>query len=284
MPITKERAKELAKLCNVFRIDVLKAIHGIQSGHPGGSLSVCEILTLLYQERMNIDSKNPKDPNRDRLVLSKGHAAPMLYRNLIEKGFLPADAMVTLRRIDSDLQGHPSMHTPGVEMPAGPLGLGLGAAQGMALGLRLNGSGARVYAILGDGELNEGVIWESAMSAPKFGLSKLTAIVDYNKIQLDGTTDDIMPLRDLPAKWRSFGWNVVTCDGHDLEELSAALDTAEAESRIPTVIIAETIKGKGVSFMEGKASWHGKPIDEESMKIALSELGGSNPPTLERRF
>ncbi len=276
MPLSKARITELNELCKTFRIDVLKAIHGIQSGHPGGSLSVCEILTLLYQERLNIDANNPDDPDRDRFVLSKGHAAPMLYRNLIEKGFLPKDSMGTLRRIDSDLQGHPSNHTAGVEMPAGPLGLGLAAAQGMALGLRLNGSPARVYAVLGDGETNEGAVWEAAMSAPKFKLSNLTAIVDYNKVQLDGTTDEIMPLRDMSAKWHSFGWNVVECNGHDFKELNAALDACEKIKDGPCVIIASTVKGKGVSFMEGKAAWHGKPLSDEDLAKAIAELGGEN--------
>jgi len=276
MPLSKARVAELNELCRVFRIDVLKAIHGIQSGHPGGSLSVCEIITLLYQERMNIDASKPQDPDRDRLVLSKGHAAPMLYRNLIEKGFLPKDSMATLRRIDSVLQGHPSMHTPGVEMPAGPLGLGLSAAQGMALGLRLNNSPARVYVIMGDGEQDEGTIWEAAASAPKFKLSNLTAIIDYNKVQLDGTTEEIMPLRDLSAKWHSFGWSVIECNGHDLRELSAALDAAAKIDDGPTVIIASTVKGKGVSFMEGKAAWHGKPLSDDDLAKAIAELGGEN--------
>ena len=224
MPITKARAAQLSELCRQERIDVLKAIHGIQSGHPGGSLSVCEILTLLYQEKMNIGPDKLSDPDRDRLVLSKGHAAPMLYRNLIEKGILPKDCMQTLRRIDSNLQGHPSNHTPGVEMPSGPLGIGLSAAQGMAMGLKLNNSPARVYAILGDGELNEGAIWEAAASIPNFKLANLTAIIDHNKVQLDGTTDEIMPVRDIEGKWRAFGWQVVECDGHNIQQLDQALD------------------------------------------------------------
>ncbi|PKM72221.1 MAG: transketolase [Firmicutes bacterium HGW-Firmicutes-16] len=276
MPLSKARIAELKELCRGFRIDVLKAIHGIQSGHPGGSLSVCEIITLLYQERMNIDSAKPQDPDRDRLVLCKGHAAPMLYRNLIEKGFLPKDSMGTLRRIDSLLQGHPSIHTPGVEMPSGPLGIGLSAAQGMAMGLKLNNSPARVYAVLGDGELDEGTVWEAAMSAPKYKLSNLTAIVDYNKVQLDGTTDEIMPIRDLSAKWHSFGWNVIECNGHDFKELTAALDESEKINDGPVVIIASTVKGKGVSFMEGKAAWHGKPLTDEDLAKAIAELGGEN--------
>ena len=275
MSLTKEREAQLKELCRVFRVDVLTAIHGAQSGHPGGSLSVCEILPLLYQERMHIDAKRPDDPERDRLVLSKGHAAPMLYRNLVEKGYLPKDAMASLRKTNSLLQGHPATHTPGVEMPAGPLGLGLAAAQGMALGLKLDGSNARVYAVLGDGETNEGAVWEAATSAPKFALDNLCAIVDYNKVQLDGTTDEVMPLRDLAAKWRAFGWNVVECDGHDLMALDKALDKAEAVKGVPTVIIAHTVKGKGVSFMEGKSAWHGKAIDDESFAKAMQELGGA---------
>lgn len=273
MSLSKEREAQLRELCRVFRVDVLTAIHAAQSGHPGGSLSVCEILTLLYQERMNIDPARRDDPDRDRLVLSKGHAAPMLYRNLIEKGFLPAESMASLRKINSELQGHPSTHTPGVEMPAGPLGLGLAAAQGMALGLKLNGSKARVYAVLGDGEQNEGAVWEAAMSAPKFALDNLCAVVDYNKVQLDGTTDEVMPLGDLPAKWRAFGWNVIECDGHDLMALDDAFDKAEQTKGVPTVVIANTVKGKGVSFMEGKSAWHGKAIDDESFAKAMQELG-----------
>lgn len=274
MTLSQQREQQLKELCRSFRIDVLTAIHTAQSGHPGGSLSVCEILTLLYQQRMNIDAKKPDDPNRDRLVLSKGHAAPMLYRNLIEKGFIPAGEMNTLRKTGSLLQGHPTNHTPGVEMPAGPLGLGLAAAQGMAIGLKLNGSAARVYAILGDGEQDEGAVWEAAASAPKFGLDNLCAVTDYNKVQLDGTTDEIMPLRDLEAKWRAFGWNVIRCDGHDLKALNAAFDEAENTKGVPTMIIADTVKGKGVSFMEGKAAWHGKAIDDESFALAMKELGG----------
>lgn len=273
MALSKERATELRELCRQFRVDVLSAIYHAQSGHSGGSLSVCEILTLLMQEHMNLTSVDA--PGRDRLILSKGHAAPMLYRNLVEKGFLPNDCMDSLRQTGSLLQGHPSMHTPGVEMPAGPLGLGLGSGQGMALAFKLDQSASRVYVILGDGELNEGCVWESAMSAPKFELDNLCAIVDYNKVQLDGTTDQVMPLRDLGAKWSAFGWNVIECDGHDLEELSRALDQAEATKGVPTVILAHTIKGKGVSFMEGKSAWHGKAIDSDSFAQAMKELGGT---------
>lgn len=274
MELTMERQKELEALCRQFRREVLTAIHTAQSGHPGGSLSVCEILTLLYQHRMNIPSTD--DPNRDRLVLCKGHSAPMLYRNLVEKGFLPAECMNTLRQLGSPLQGHPCMKTPGIDLPSGPLGIGLAAAQGMAIGLKLDNSPARVYAILGDGELDEGAVWEAAGSAPKFRLDNLCAIVDYNKVQLDGTTDEIMPLRDLEGKWKAFGWHVIRVDGHDLRALNKAFDAAEAHKGGPTVIIADTVKGKGVSFMEGQAGWHGKAIDKDSYDKAMEELGGMN--------
>lgn len=274
MALSVERIEELNALCKRFRIDVLTAIHAAQSGHPGGSLSACEMLTYLYQEHMNLDAEHPDDPDRDRLVLSKGHAAPMLYRNLAEKGFFPVERMSQLRKLGG-LPGHPSMHVPGVEMPGGPLGQGFPAAQGMAMALKLNGSKAKVYAILGDGELNEGVIWETAMSAPKFGLDNLIAIVDYNKVQLDGTTDEVMPLRDLAAKWEAFGWTVLECDGHDIEALDFCVSVADGAIGIPTVIIANTVKGKGVSFMEGKNTWHGKAIDDESFNKAMEELGGN---------
>ena len=275
MPLTTEREAQLTELCRRFRIEALTAIHGAQSGHPGGSLSCCEIVTLLYQERMNVSAARPDDPDRDRFVLSKGHAAPMLYVNLMEKGFLPKESLMTLRAINSELQGHPCTHTPGVEMPAGPLGLGLSAAQGMALGLKLSGSPARVYAVLGDGEMDEGCVWEAVMSAPKFQLDNLCAVVDLNGVQLDGTTDEIMPMGDVAGKWHSSGWNVVECDGHDLAELSDAFDRAEQAKGAPTVILAHTIKGKGVSFMEGQAAWHGKAIDDESFAKAMEELGGA---------
>jgi transketolase len=274
MPLSQTRVQELNELCRVFRYDVLEAIHGAQSGHPGGSLSVCEIVTLIYQELMNVDPKNPDDPDRDLFVLCKGHTAPMLYRNLIEKGFLPKDSMKTLRALDSQLQGHPSNHTPGVDLPSGPLGIGLSAAQGMALGRKLNGSSARVYAVLGDGELDEGCVWEAAASAPKYKLNNLTAVVDYNRVQLDGTTDEVMPLRDVPAKWAAFGWNVIRCNGHDIQALYEAFGQAADYKDGPSVILADTIKGKGVSFMEGKAAWHGKPIPDADFETLKAELGG----------
>lgn len=274
MALTEQRIRELNELCRIFRIDTLTALHAVQSGHPGGSLSVCEILTYLYQEHMNIDAAHFDDPDRDRLVLSKGHAAPMLYRNLAEKGFFPKEDMMTLRRMGG-LPGHPSTHVPGIEIPGGPLGQGFPAAQGMALALKLNRSPAKVYAVLGDGELDEGIVWETAMSAAKFKLDNFIAIVDYNKVQLDGTTDQIMPLGDLAAKWESFGWMVFECDGNDIESLDFCVNAADAVEGVPTVIIAHTVKGKGVSFMEGKNAWHGKAIDDESFAAAMTELGGN---------
>ena len=270
MELSMAREKELRALCRRFRAEVLTAIWKAQSGHPGGSLSACEILTLLYQHRMRLPS--PGDPERDRFVLCKGHAAPMLYRNLIERGFVPAEELDTLRQLGSLLQGHPCTHTAGVDMPSGPLGIGLAAAQGMAIGLKLNNSAARVYAVLGDGELDEGAVWEAASSSVKFGLDNLCAVVDYNKVQLDGTTDEVMPLHDLEGKWKAFGWNVLRVDGHDLQALNAAFDAAEACKGVPTVILADTVKGKGVSFMEGQAGWHGKAIDKDSYDKAMAEL------------
>ena len=275
MSLTPERTAELQELCRQYRIDVLTAIHGAQSGHPGGSLSVCEILTLLYQQRMHVDAAHPDDPDRDRLVLCKGHAAPALYANLILKGILPAGSLSTLRQAGSPLRGHPCNHTPGIDMSSGPLGMGLSAAQGIAMGLRLDGIGARVYAILGDGELNEGTVWEAAQSAPKFKLSNLTAVVDHNCVQLDGTTDEVMPLYNVGDKFRAFGWNVLECDGHDVSALNDAFEAAESYTEGPTMIVAHTVKGKGVSFMEGKCAWHGKAPNAEELAAALKELGGA---------
>ena len=256
MSLTPERTAELQELCRQYRIDVLTAIHGAQSGHPGGSLSVCEILTLLYQQRMHVDAAHPDDPDRDRLVLCKGHAAPMLYRNLIGKGFLPPESMNTLRQTGSPLQGHPCMRTPGVDMPSGPLGIGLAAAQGMALGLKLNHSDARVYAVLGDGELDEGTVWEAAAAADEHRRRERAHGQDGRIAQ-------------------AFGWNVRRGDGHELAARDAALDAAAACKGVPTVILADTIKGKGVSFMEGKSAWHGKAIPDAEFAQAMQELGGN---------
>lgn len=275
--MNSEKAKELSELCNQFRKDVLTVLHEKQTGHPGGSLSVCEILTALYFDRMNVNPSDPSDPNRDRLVLCKGHAAPMLYRVLAEKGFFSKEEMHTLRDFGTRLQGHPCMlETPGVDMSSGPLGIGLSAALGMALSLGLANSPARVYAILGDGEINEGTVWEACMAASKFKVDNLCAILDWNGVQLDGTSEQVMPMGDIRAKFAAFGWHCIECDGHDLAALSAALDEAETVKCMSSIILAHTVKGKGVSFMEGKNAWHGKAIDDASFAQAMKELGGAN--------
>ena len=275
--LTSEKAKELTSLCNQFRTDVVTVLHEKQTGHPGGSLSACEILTVLYFDKMHVDPANPAWPDRDRLVLCKGHAAPMLYRVLAEKGFFPKEEMLTLRDLGTRLQGHPCMiETPGVDMSSGPLGIGLSAALGMALSLKMDNSSARIYAVLGDGEINEGTVWESCMAASKYGADNLCAILDWNDVQLDGTADQIMPMGDIKAKFTAFGWNCIECDGHDVAALSIALDSAEAAKGVPSIILAHTVKGKGVSFMEGQSAWHGKAIDDASYTQAMKELRGTN--------
>lgn len=275
MKLEQMEVKKLRDLCSRFRMDVLGVLHERQTGHPGGSLSVCEILATLYMEKMRVDPQNPTDINRDRLVLCKGHAAPMLYRVLAEKGFFPPEELHTLRMTGSRMQGHPCMlHTPGVDLSSGPLGIGLSAALGMSQALKLLGSSARVYAVLGDGELNEGTVWEACMAASKLHADNLCAIVDWNGVQLDGTTETVMPMDHLRFRFESFGWNTIEVDGHDIEALCRAYDLAERVLDVPTVILAHTIKGKGVSFMEGKSEWHGKAMDDRFYQLAIKELGG----------
>ncbi|MBP8312587.1 MULTISPECIES: transketolase [Clostridium] len=274
--MTNERKQELESLCLRFRNELIDLLHDIQTGHPGGSLSCLEILTTLYTEKMNHDPKNPKMEGRDRLILSKGHAAPILYMNLAEQGYFKKEELKTLRQINSSLQGHPCMHkTSGVELSTGPLGLGLGAGLGMCLGERLKGNDSYIYVILGDGEIQEGSIWESAMAASKFNADHLIAILDNNGVQLDGKLEDIMPMGDIKAKWEAFGWNVIPCDGHDVSSISDAVDKAKENKGKPTLILAKTVKGKGISFMEGKNTWHGKAISDEDYKNAKAELGGA---------
>ena len=273
MPITEAKHIELDQLCAKFRKKLIEVLHAKQTGHPGGSLSACEILVSLYFHQASVNPANPHDPARDRIVLSKGHAAPMLYLALAERGFFPFEEIDTLRDFETRLQGHPSSKdTPGVEISTGPLGLGLSASLGMALALRLDGSQQRVYAILGDGELNEGTIWEAAMAAVKFRVDNLTAIVDLNGVQLDGATADIMPSGDVMAKFSAFGWHCIQCDGHDIADLIRAYDEAAAFTGMPSVIVAHTVKGKGVSFMEGLSKWHGSPIGDDDFKKAMAEL------------
>ena len=271
-----EQKQKLEQLCHQFRIDVLAALHAKKTGHPGGSLSVCEILTTLYFTQMHVDPRDPRKPDRDRLVLCKGHAAPMLYRVLAEKGFFPVEEMGTLRDFETRLQGHPCMNeTPGVDMSTGPLGLGLSTAVGMALAARLDSAPTRVYAVLGDGEINEGTVWEACMAASKYHLDNLCAVLDWNGVQLDGTADEIMPMGDIRGKFETFGFHCIECDGHDIEALYNAFEEAKTVKGMPTIVLAHTVKGKGVSFMEGKNTWHGKAIGDEDFAKAMEELGGA---------
>ena len=278
MALSALKAKELEALCRQFRIELIELLHNLQTGHAGGSLSECEILVTLYMACANISTENMDSPDRDRIVLSKGHGAPILYRCLAEKGFFPVEEMKSLRQPGSRLQGHPcSLKTPGVELSTGPLGLGLSASVGMACSNVLLGNKAYVYTVLGDGELNEGTVWEAAMSATKFKCERLIAIVDWNKVQLDGITEKVMPMYDMPDRWKAFGWNVFTCDGHDINDL---YDTIEQAKRTlngkPCVILANTVKGKGVSFMEGTNKYHGKAISDEEYVKAMAELRGED--------
>ena len=274
--MTEERKRELEEKCGRFRNDLIDLLHSIQTGHPGGSLSCTEILTALYFEMMHIDPQNPAMEGRDRLILSKGHGAPMLYLILAELGYFPKEELKTLRQINSRLQGHPCVHkTPGVELSTGPLGLGLGAGVGMALGERLKNSDAYIYVVLGDGESQEGAVWEAAMAASKFKTTHCIALLDNNGVQLDGTLEEIMPMGDIGAKWAAFGWNVIRCDGHDVEAVCNAVAEAKKETEKPSIIICRTVKGKGVSFMEGRYTWHGKAIGEDDYRQAKLELGGN---------
>lgn len=274
-PIDDALVVELAGTATQIRLDVLDMVYRAQSGHLGGSFSAAEILACLYFRQMRLDPANPRWPARDRFLLSKGHAAPALYAVLARCGYMPIDELQTLRCLSSRLQGHPDCKkTPGVEMGAGPLGHGISVGVGMALAARLDGLDYRTYVLLGDGELQAGVIWEGIMAAAKFELGNLTAIVDSNDVQLDGTVHDIMPMEPLVDKWRAFGWYVIDSDGHNVRSLLEAMDLAARIQSRPTVIIARTTKGKGVSFMENKSIWHGRPPTEEEYRQARKELEG----------
>jgi transketolase len=277
MPYSEEKREKLKRLAREIRLTVLKMIHEAGSGHPGGSLSAVEIIVSLYFEKMRVDPGNPGWEDRDRFIASKGHCAPTLYTILAEKGFFPKDELNTLRRINSILQGHPDMlKTPGVDMSTGSLGHGISVGIGMALGGRLSKKDFYVYVLVGCGELNEGQIWEAAMAAVKYQLDHLIVIIDYNCYQLDGSMDEIMPLGDVAAKWRSFGWNLIEINGHEAGEISDAIDAAKKVSRRPTVILAHTVKGRGVSFMENTHLWHGKKISKGEYDRAVSELTGES--------
>lgn len=269
----KNRQLELAIIANKVRKNALKAVYSAQSGHPGGSLSIAETLTYLYFEVMNVDPKNPKNPDRDRFVLSKGHTAPALYSVLAQKGFFPEADIKTFRRIDSYLQGHPDMKgVPGVDMSTGSLGQGVSAAGGMALAAKLDNKDYRVYSILGDGEIQEGQVWEQAMFASHYKLDNLTIFVDFNGLQIDGAVTDVMNPTPIDKKFSAFGWNVVCCDAHNFDELEAAVNNAKATKEKPTAIILKSVKGKNVSFMENNVSWHGSAPNEEQYNQAISEL------------
>ena len=268
---------ELAEKARRIRINALKAIHAAKSGHPGGSLSSADILATLYFGELNIDPKNPKMADRGKFVLSKGHAVPALYAALGERGFYEVNEMMTLRQVGSKFQGHPNMNkVPGIEMSTGSLGQGFSAAVGMAIAGKIDKNPGRVYALTGDGELQEGIVWEAAMQAAHRKLDNLVAIVDLNGLQIDGKVSDVKCVCPVDEKFRSFGWNVINVDGHNFEELTTAFDEAKKCGGVPTAIIAHTHKGKGVSFMEDNAGWHGKAPSDEELAAAIEELGGDN--------
>ena len=264
---------ELQKTANEVRKGIVTAVHSAKAGHPGGSLSAADIFTYLYFEEMNIDPKNPKKEDRDRFVLSKGHTAPGLYSALAQRGYFPVEDLKTLRHLGSYLQGHPDMkHIPGVDMSSGSLGQGISAAAGMALSAKLSGDSYRVYTLLGDGEIQEGQVWEASMFAGHRKLDNLCVIVDNNGLQLDGTIDEIIGPNPLDEKFESFGCHVIKADGHDFDSLEKAFNEAKTVKGQPTVIIAKTVKGKGVSFMENNVSWHGAAPNDEQYKQAMEEL------------
>lgn len=268
--------QELKEMSMTVRKDIVTMVHEAGSGHPGGSLSATELMTALYfGDVIKVDPYNPEWEERDRFILSKGHVAPVVYSVLARRGFFPAEELKTLRRMGSRLQGHPhKAHTPGLDCSSGSLGQGLSIANGLGIAFRKQGCQSRVYCLLGDGELQEGQVWEAVMTAGQHKLDNICAIVDYNRVQLDGTTDEIKTLGDLPEKWRQFGWNVIELDGHDLAAVLAAYQEAISYKGKPTVLIANTTKGKGVSFMENDCNWHGNAPDDKQLSQALKEIGG----------
>ncbi|MDO4545828.1 MAG: transketolase [Bacillota bacterium] len=267
--------KALKKTAAEVRTGIVKAIHNAGSGHPGGSLSAADIVTALYFHEMNIDPKDPRMKGRDKFILSKGHAGPVQYAALAVRGYFPMEEFMTLRKLGSKFQGHPDMKkVPGIEMSTGSLGQGFSVAGGMAMANKLDEDPGRIYVLLGDGEIQEGIVWEAAMSAAHNKLDNLVGILDYNGLQIDGKNEDVMTVAPVAEKFRSFGWNVLEIDGHDFEQILDAFAKARACKGQPTMIIAKTVKGKGVSFMENEAGWHGKAPNEEQTKQAIEELGG----------
>ncbi|MDD2573515.1 MAG: transketolase [Firmicutes bacterium] len=265
--------EKLRSMAVRIRRYIIEMTHRARSGHPGGSMSSVEILTALYFAIMRIDPARPDWEHRDRFVLSKGHASPVLYATLALRGYFPEEELSGFRRIDSMLQGHPDMKgTPGVEMSSGSLGLGFSAACGMAAAAKLDKKDCRVYALIGDGEAQEGIIWEASMAAAHYRLDNLTAFLDHNGLQIDGRNEEVISVEPLTAKWRAFGWEVLQVDGHSFEQITTAVERAKGIKGRPTIIIARTVKGKGVSYMEDKAEWHGKAPGDEDRDIALKEL------------
>jgi transketolase len=264
---------ELKRKANAVRKGIINAVYGAKAGHPGGSLSAADMFTFLYFEEMNIDPKNPKKEDRDRFVLSKGHTAPGLYSTLANRGYFPVEDLPTLRHLGSYLQGHPCMQeTPGVDMSSGSLGQGISAAVGMALAAKLDGASYRVFTLLGDGEIQEGQVWEASMFAGAKGLDNLVVIVDNNGLQIDGRVEDVCSVYPIADKFKAFNFETVEIDGHDFNEIREAMQTARQTKGKPTAIIMKTVKGKGVSFMENQAGWHGKAPNDEEFAIAMADL------------
>lgn len=269
--------KGLNEIARNIRKDIVSMIHGSKSGHPGGSLSAVEILTALYFDEMNVDANNCKMEDRDRFVLSKGHAAPVLYSTLTQKGFFDRSELAKLRKTGSMLQGHPDMkNIPGIDMSTGSLGQGFSVACGMAMASKLDNAPWRVYTLLGDGEVQEGIVWEAAMSAAHYNLDNVVAFLDYNGLQIDGDISKVMNIGPIVDKFKAFGWNVIEIDGHDFDQIFAALDMAKETVGKPTMIVAKTVKGKGISFMENEAGWHGTAPSDNDLERALEELGGAD--------
>ena len=273
MSVKKYTDAEIRLIAKDIRKKSIEMVYSASSGHPGGSLSIADILAVLYFREMNVNPENPVDPDRDLLVMSKGHASPALYATLSLRGFFPATLLPGFRKISSKLEGHVHFGVPGVEASTGSLGQGLGIAVGMAIASKLDSKKNRVYAIIGDGEIEEGSIWESFMAASKYRLDNLTVIIDRNGVQLDGFTDQIMPLPNIPERLRAFGWNVIEIDGHNIAEITVSLKKARETKGVPTFIYARTVKGKGVSYMENNPKYHGSPPGSEDLyQQALMEL------------
>lgn len=271
--MNEQRRKQLAKAANQVRKGIIEEVYSAQSGHPGGSLSIADVMTYLYQEALRVDPKNPGWEDRDRLVLSKGHVCPALYAALAQRGYFPWEELTTFRKTGSRLQGHPDLKkVPGVDFSAGSLGQGVSAAAGMALAGKLAGKDYRVYAILGDGELQEGEVWESAMFSAHYKLDNLCYIIDNNGLQIDGNIQDVCSPYPIDEKFNAFGFEVIVIDGHNFDQIELAFDMAKKVTGKPVAIIAKTVKGKGVSFMEGKAAWHGSAPNEEQYKTAMADL------------